>query len=462
MKCKFCDAELEEENLICPGCGAENVPEFVPEEAVMPAAEEAEAPAAEKVPAVSGLSGWKLALVIGVCTVLCTALVLLVLWGTGVIGAAANDPTDTPSKPGENATLVDSYTVSDEEAKAAADKVIATMGDLKLTNAQLQIYYWSQVFDFLNNNGTYYFDYTQPLNAQYYSEADGVTWEQYFVDVAIETWHRYGALYLLGREQGFQLSQAQKDKLAGLPQELAGMLESYGVDNEDALIRQDFGAACNAQAYYDYMALYVECLEFFNGEYEKIQPTDAQVEAFFDEHVAEFEEMGITKDAQVVDVRHILIKPETNGMDENNKPISTEEDIEACRVKAQTLLDQWLAGDATEESFAELAEEHTEDPGSASTGGLYEKVELGRMVPEFDAWIFDPVREPGNYGLVKTDFGYHLMYFVKSQASDAWFTAAQTNIVAEKANEIIATAKEKWPADVSYEDIVLGYLDLAG
>ena len=67
MKCKFCDAELEEENLICPGCGAENVPEFVPEEAVMPAAEEAEAPAAEKVPAVSGLSGWKLALVIGVC-----------------------------------------------------------------------------------------------------------------------------------------------------------------------------------------------------------------------------------------------------------------------------------------------------------------------------------------------------------------------------------------------------------
>ena len=82
MKCKFCDAELEEENLICPGCGAENVPEFVPEEAVMPAAEEAEAPAAEKVPAVSGLSGWKLALVIAVLVFLVTVITDYIVVGT--------------------------------------------------------------------------------------------------------------------------------------------------------------------------------------------------------------------------------------------------------------------------------------------------------------------------------------------------------------------------------------------
>lgn len=472
MKCKFCDAELEAENMVCPGCGAVNEQEVTEEEVLTPAVEEgdfsvveeAEAPEVQVEP-VSGLKGWKLALVIGVCTVLCTALVLLVLWGSGLIGGMpANDPTQNvndPTQSVENATLVDSYTVTDEEAVAAADKVIATMGDLQLNNAQLQIYYWMQVFDFLNTNGIYYFDYTQPLNTQYYSEEDSVTWEQYFVDIAIETWHRYGALYLKGKEAGFELNQAQKDELAALPQQLEGMLETYGAEDVDALIRQDFGAACNAQAYYDYMALYMECLEFFNGEYEKLQPTEQEIVDFYDLHAAEFEELGYIKGEKIVDVRHILIKPETSGLDENSKPISTEEDIENCRLKAQAVLDTWLAGEATEESFAALAQEHTADTGSKADGGLYTDVYRGDMVEEFDAWCFDESRVTGDYGLVKTTFGYHIMYFVQWKESDQWYLAAESNMMAEEANKMVEAAKEKWPVEVNYEDIALGYLDLA-
>ena len=35
------------------------------------------------------------------------------------------------------------------------DTVVARVGDLELTNAELQIFYWMGVYDFLENNSAY-------------------------------------------------------------------------------------------------------------------------------------------------------------------------------------------------------------------------------------------------------------------------------------------------------------------
>lgn len=57
-----------------------------------------------------------------------------------------------------NVLLKESYSGTDEEAIAAANRVVATIGSEKLTNGQLQIFYWGQVFDFLSEN-SYYLSY---------------------------------------------------------------------------------------------------------------------------------------------------------------------------------------------------------------------------------------------------------------------------------------------------------------
>ena len=44
---------------------------------------------------------------------------------------------------------------------------------------------------------------------------------------------------------------------------------------------------------------------------------------------------------------------------------------DAAKQKAEDLLAQWKAGDATEDSFAELANENSADSGSNTNGGLY-------------------------------------------------------------------------------------------
>lgn len=108
-----------------------------------------------------------------------------------------------------------------------------------------------------------------------------------------------------------------------------------------------------------------------------------------------------------VNVRHILVQVASSG----EAGESTDADWEACKEKMDEIQAQWEETDMTEDAFAELAKEKSEDTGSASNGGLYEDVYKGQMVTEFNDWCFDASRQVGDWDVVKTSYGYHLMYF---------------------------------------------------
>jgi len=88
------------------------------------------------------------------------------------------------------------------------------------------------------------------------------------------------------------------------------------------------------------------------------------------------------------------------------------EDDKACREAAEKLLAEFKAGDMTEERFAELAKKYTDDSGSEYIGGLYENIAKGEMVEEFEDWCYDSSRKAGDVEVIKTDYGYHVMYYV--------------------------------------------------
>lgn len=107
----------------------------------------------------------------------------------------------------------------------------------------------------------------------------------------------------------------------------------------------------------------------------------------------------------LVDVRHILIAPE------DGSKLATVDDAAKAELKqkAEDVLNEWKAGEKTEESFAALAEEYSSD---SPEGGLYENVYQGQMVANFNDWIFDESRKTGDTDIVETEYGYHVMYFV--------------------------------------------------
>lgn len=115
-------------------------------------------------------------------------------------------------------------------------------------------------------------------------------------------------------------------------------------------------------------------------------------------------------DGPTVSARHILtyVLPDANGE-------YTDEAKAEAKAKAEDILATWKAGDATEESFAALANANSEDTGSNTNGGLYENFREGAMVEEFSDWCFDPSRKPGDTGIVFNEgsyCGYHVIYFV--------------------------------------------------
>ena len=60
--------------------------------------------------------------------------------------------------------------------------------------------------------------------------------------------------------------------------------------------------------------------------------------------------------------------------------------------------------------------------------------------------------------IVKTEFGYHIMFFVKSDLS--WIGYAESDFVGEKVQEQVTAITDKYPLDVEFEKIVLGLVKM--
>ncbi len=143
-----------------------------------------------------------------------------------------------------------------------------------------------------------------------------------------------------------------------------------------------------------------------------------------------------------VNVRHILLSTDAYGSED------------AAKAKAEEIYQQFLTN-PTEEAFAALAEEYTDDIGSALNGGLYTSVTKGYMVDEFDEWIFDGSRKAGDSGIIQTTYGYHIMYFV-GEGDPAWKAAVIADMKSEKYTEDYNSFKEN--VTVSFNDKVISKL----
>lgn len=379
--------------------------------------------------------------------------------------ASATDPAETapatiPADTGANdVTHKGSYTVSDEEIVKLADTVVATIGDDVLTNRDLQVYYWMQVQNFFSNYYYYlsYFglDYTQPLDVQVCNVMEnGYTWQQYFLEQALVNWHSYQALANVSLENGLEITGEERTYLDTLADTLTTSAQAQGYADAQGLVEFNMGKGGDLESYIAYEELFLQGNLYYVQQEEAIVLTDEEIEAYFDANAEYYAESGITKDGVYVDVRHILIVPEgKNPGDEY-----TDEEWESCRASAQAILDQWLAGDRSEESFAQLANEHSVD-SDGTDGGLYEDVYVGQMVENFENWCFDERRQYGDYGLVQTEYGYHIMYFVGSEPM--WRSYAESGLMQERTAAIVSDARDMYPMEVDYSAIALGLVDIS-
>lgn len=495
MKCKLCGAQMDADMTVCPLCGAkadplegaDETPEAgyppvtpeeparadtleeaadTPEEAAGEPEETDEAP--EEADAKPRGSGKKLAVLIAVVVVVLAALayaVVSIVGGDGKDAAPGDDPLAMNHVDAEGNYIAHSYTKDNEEiTEDEMNTVVATCGDYELTNAELSFYYWQQIGSFGSYASMMGVDFTKPLSDQMYKE--DASWEDMFLQMAMDTFWRTAAANQAAAAAGFQLDSATEEYLNSLSDGMAQEAEDNGFASQDAYIQSAYGPHTTMESYMAFGRRAMTASGYVGELYNGITYTEDDIIAYFDENREEYAAKGYSKDdPNMVNVRHILIEPvadEDAELDESGQPILTEQNWADAKAKAEEIYGMWKDGEATEESFAELAGEYSADPGSAQNGGLYEEVYPGQMVQTFNDWCFDASRQVGDSGIVETDYGYHIMYFSGTCDRAYWYVVAEQDYLMMRQDEIIQALQKDYPLEVDYDKVVLANSGMLG
>lgn len=130
---------------------------------------------------------------------------------------------------------------------------------------------------------------------------------------------------------------------------------------------------------------------------EQVVAQDSEIKAYYEDHLAEF---GTQEQRQAA---HILIAVSKQASDAEKA---------AAKSKAEQVLKQVKQSPG---KFAELAKQHSQDPGSAVNGGDLGLFGRGAMVKPFEESVFSlKVGEISD--LVQSDFGYHIIKLVAVKA----------------------------------------------
>ena len=441
MICKFCNAEMEDDRLYCPACSKrQDVKTAMDAQAKKPVKKD----------------DWKL--IVGVAAVLAVACLLAAIFMMGrKDNTGAGTTTTTPE------TTVPVFTAPESEYSQHAGVVVAKLMDTELTNDVLQMFYMFMINSFLEDYGSSLsylgLDMEQPLDEQAYpynqeDQPQLETWEDFFLELALERWKNCIAICAIAQQVGFQLNEEWTKLINEQMDGLEEMAKENNYENADAMIKTVYGDCCSVEVYRTFLTMDTTAEAYYYTLYEV---TDAQIEECFQENEATLKEEGITKTSGFVsDVRHILIAPEGGTTDASGDTTYSDAEWEACKQKAEQILKEWKTN-ATEENFAALVKKYTADEASASTGGLYEGItKNSSYVEEFRDWAVDISRKEGDTGLVKTMFGYHIMYYVGGEAEWIYYGRGlqqEKNFAAME--EQVEKLLEENPAEITAELIVM-------
>lgn len=471
MICKYCLAELEEGVTVCPLCGkelteepaeetvaetVEETAEEMAEETVEEITQEPEEELPAEVPAKKKSGAGKVVLAVVGVVVLAVVLAGAIIFAMGMGDAAMAKLNPVLHKlkfwRGNDVQYHLSYTKDVAQVEAAADVVVAEVGEQKLTLEELQVFYGMCAYDAVSYGQFPDLDVQKPLEQQIYDKETGMTYQQMFLENALESWRRYATLKQMAKDASYVMTAEQEAELASFDQNLKDIAAQYKYEDTEKFVDDQLFEACSVKGYLAYNTSLFKALCYYETLYDQMMPTQSEIEAYYTANEGKFVENKIDKDAgYYYDVRHILVAAEGGAANGTY----TDQDWEDWRASAQFLLDDFLADEPTEEKFAALAKEQTVDAGSKENGGLYTQLTKDtNFVQEFKDWYLDESRQPGDTGLVKTAHGYHIMYF--SGKTPIWEYEAKSMALADATSKKLEAAENQYPMTVDYKAIVLG------
>jgi len=419
-------------------------------------------------------------------------MLMLLCAGCGDQNTPETLPPETTAEPTIHATVPGDGDPDDVTCKGSysagewiPERVVATVGDHSLTNAQLQVWYWMAVAE--RQQGAYDAapDFSKPLDTQKCPLDDSVnSWQQYFLKRALNIWHSVYALELQAREQPlpteedykpvgsnyeiyltdipatdylygynplYQPNSMHDEYLSDLPETLNRLAKEKGYADLADMAQKAAGVSpetlTEAVRMYNYSYMYFTTLGYY------IESAESDVSSYM------IADGGYSDTGRLVDIRQILLVPGGEAHPEvtvapNGTVSGPEAAWEDCITEAEALLDYWQKkARHTEEAFADLAYKNSKEAGSAVNGGVYRDLKQGQLIPELDAWCFDEARQTGDTTILRSPFGIHILYF--SGSRNTAYAKAEDDLTEKNMQELVTLARKRYPAEVDYSAITL-------
>ena len=305
--------------------------------------------------------------------------------------------------------------------------VAVTIGEHKVTNAELNYFYVDAVLNYYSQVGQYasFFglDINTPLDKQIVDEETGSTWADQFIDTAISDAKNVYAIVDAANAAGFQLSE---DELASIDTELMyaefNAVYSAGYPSMDSYLKSLYGNAADAEGYRAYLELRSLAGAYYESYADSLTYDDAALREGEKENFNQYS--SFTYNYKYIPVNNYL----TGGtVNENNVATYSDEEKAAAQKKAQEVANGLVGDDVTslvlfDKKIANMEGAKENETSDVADAQLYDAV--NSVIRD---WVTASERKEGDTTVIpstttstvdgvetKVVNGYYAVYFVSS------------------------------------------------
>ena len=295
--------------------------------------------------------------------------------------------------------------------------VALTVGDHKISNAELNYFYMSAINSFNSNYGSYALlglDTSKPLNEQVINNDTGLTWADDFLNTAKDNARSAYALADAAEAAGFTLSE---DDLADIDSTINNMklyANLYGYSSTKDFLKAQYGNGATEESYRQYVTLNALASAYRNSYSSSLTYTDADLRAAESENYEKYS--SFTYNTYYL----AASKFQTDEVDADS-----DEAVKAAKEAADSLIGEDVA---TVEDFdaAIAALDVNRDTEASSTA--YTDQQYSSVSTTIRDWVIDSARKEGDKTVIAntststdddgkettTTAGYYAVFFTGS------------------------------------------------
>lgn len=252
------------------------------------------------------------------------------------------------------------------------------------------------------------------------------TWGDYIKDSALKQLQDTYILAAYAAEAGMTITEAGQSTIDSFYTSVQTYADSSSL-SLDAYLTTMYGDQISKATLDPIIVRYLVAGDFMTSLEKDYTFTDAELQTFYTANADSYTNTDLPK------VRHILYWAPAGIASTTD---ATAEELAAAKAAADATLAQVKSYD----DMVALGDTALAD-ASATESAEY-TVATGDMVAEFETWCYDTARKPGDTGIVQTEYGYHVMFYVGSEKD--WTTDAISALTTEK-YEAYMTEQEALP-----------------